>query len=186
MKLIKHTIRRQLPIRLIHNESGVVALEMTLILIPFILLFLFVAELCSVLYVSSSIDLAMAEGMRFTSSLSAPSMSAYKTAFSKKMEERIKILPLMVYNADNINFDVTYCHNLGDVAAGQCHQPNASLPSVDAEGKNIPDSGTPIAYYSIFYRYKPIFLPIPTKILHQTMSRNGVYVMEYTRVRKLS
>jgi tight adherence protein E len=165
------------------DKSGVVALEMTLVLIPFILLFLFVAELCSVLYVSVSIDLAMAEAMRYTSSSSAPSMGVYKTTFFNKMEERIKTLPLMVYDPADISFDVKYCNSRADIADGICVSATAALPTIGANGKPVPGTGTPAAYYSIAYKYNHLFFPIPTSVLHQAMSRNGIYIMENTRVR---
>ena len=162
------------------DKSGVVAIEMTLVLIPFILLFLFVAELCSVLYVSVSIDLAMAEAMRFASS---SNMSDYKRNFLEKMEDRVTELPLMIYKPENVNFDVKYCDNLQQIANGTCNGSSPSSPTLAADGSPIYGTGTPLAFYSVQYTYTPLFLPIPNSIVNPAMARNGIYVLENSRYR---
>lgn len=167
------------------DKSGVVAVEMTLVFIPFILLFLFIAELCSVLYVSVSIDLAMAEAMRFTSSSSSADMTEYKRTFLQKMQDRVTELPLMIYKAENVNFDVKYCESLEKIANGTCNSSSPSQPSLDADGEPIYGTGTPLAFYSVQYTYTPLFLPIPNSVVNPAMARNGIYIMETTRYRKV-
>lgn len=152
------------------DKSGAVIVEMTLALIPFVMLFLFIAELCSVLYISVSIDLAMAEAMRFTTASENPGVGTYRKIFTDKMEERIRKLPLLIYDVNKINFTTAYC-DLEQVANNTC---TASAPAAD----------TPLALYSIQYDYSPIFFPIPNMILHNGMSRKGIYVMENQRIRQ--
>lgn len=159
--------------RFAKDRSGVITLEMTLALIPFILMFLFIAELCSVLYISVSIDLAMAEAMRYTTASPNPSVGTYKKLFSDKMEERIKTLPLLIYDTNKIIFDTWYCTKLMEIANNTCNQ-------------SAPSANTPVAFYTIQYHYDPIFLPVPDMILNHGMNRKGIYVMENHRIRQQS
>lgn len=173
MSLKMPRIKLPLPRRFCKDNSGAVIVEMTMVLIPFILLFLFIAELCTILYVSVSIDLAMAEAMRFTTASENPSVGTYRTIFTGKMEERIKQLPMMIFKEDKISFTTTYC-NKEQVANNTC---TASSPA----------PGTPLALYTIDYSYEPIFFPIPNVIINSgSMSRKGIYVMETQRIRQQS
>ncbi|MGL9735662.1 MAG: TadE/TadG family type IV pilus assembly protein [Symbiopectobacterium sp.] len=65
------------------SSTGSAALEFSLIFIPFIMAFLFLAELCRVIYISSSLDFVLAESS-YRTSLRQPD-SDYKAYFTKAL-----------------------------------------------------------------------------------------------------
>lgn len=160
--------------RFYHDNSGLVLVQMTLIIVPFILLFLFIAELCTVLFVSVSIDLAMAEAMRYTSASAQSSLSSYRSTFIDRMSKGIQSMPLLTFDESNVTFDAKYCKNLEELADNSCSSTGAISGTVQY----------PVAIFSISYKHDPIFFPFPDTILKNSMNRTGIYVMENLRFRK--
>lgn len=149
--------------RFYRSTSGVMALEMVVVLVPFIFLFLFIAELCFVVYLSASIDLAMSESMRYASA--NMTSSEYRGIFLRKMQENVRFLPLLK-DDDKLTVEVTYCASIAEATAKTCSNVSAKKP---------------IAMYEIHYHYDPIFLPLPQKILEDGLNRMSVYVQEKER-----
>lgn len=144
-------------------KKGVIAVEFALVIIPYLLLFLLTAEVCRMFYVSSVINLSLAESSRYAANNRELS---YKESFINNYKKNLNSFPLLS-NANQLSFDVYYCRTIEDIIADKCTKNNKEKK--------------PLAIYHIDYHYKPVFFVLPNNYTNKIISRNLVYVQEYER-----
>lgn len=146
------------------EEKGSVAVEISLIFIPLIFIILLIFELCRIVYISSSLDLAVAEASRYAA-ISTMTEENYQTVFYDKLNKDIPLWPLLTKD-ENIYVDVNYCSTINDIIADNCN--------------NIADQKS-LAIYKVGYNYTLLFSILPTGSLNSYLQRTVVYVQEYQR-----
>lgn len=147
----------------VKEKKSVITVEFALIIIPYLLLFLLTAEICRMFYVSSVINLSLAESSRYAANNRELS---YKEAFINNYKKNLVSFPLLA-NANQISFDVYYCETIEDIISDKCITNNKDK--------------MPLAIYHIDYHYKPVFFILPNNYTNKIISRNLVYVQEYER-----
>lgn len=145
------------------EKKGAIAVEFALVLIPYLLLFLLTAEVCRMFYVSSVINLSLAESSRYAANNREIS---YKESFIKNYKKNLNSFPLLSNN-NQLSFDVYYCGTIEDIILDKCTKNNKNKK--------------PLAIYHIDYNYKPVFFILPNNYINKIISRNLVYVQEYER-----
>ncbi|VTR57431.1 Flp pilus assembly protein TadG [Serratia fonticola] len=100
------------------KEQGAVAVEISLIFFPFIFIILFMFEICRVIYISSALDLAVAEASRYAA-ISQISEVGYQKVFIDKLNKDIPLMPLLTADK-NIYVNVNYCSTIEDVIINNC------------------------------------------------------------------
>ncbi len=145
------------------NKKGIIAIEFSLIIIPFLSLFLLTAEICRMLYVASVINLSLAESSRYAANNKEIS---YKVAFIANLKKNLSNIPLIANN-NQISFNVSYCQSIESIIVENCTENN--------------ENNMPLAIYRITYHYKPIFFILPNNYTEKMISKSLVYVQEYER-----
>lgn len=148
------------------SSSGSATLEFSLIFIPFIMAFLFLAELCRVVYISSALDLVLAESS-YRTSLRDPD-SDYHAYFTKALNERLAIWPLFT-RKNTMSVSVQYCDDITALIEKSNH-----CSSTHAVGKQL-------ALYHVSIDYQPLFFLFPTVMVGQRLKRTVAYVQEFQR-----
>lgn len=148
------------------SSSGSAALEFSLLFIPFVMAFLFLAELCRVVYISSALDLILAESS-YRTSLRQPD-SDYHAYFTKAMNKRLGAWPLFTENIA-ISSSARYCNNINELIDNAKH-----CSSTHATGK-------PLALYLVNIDYQPLFFLFPAVIVEQQWKRKVAFVQEFQR-----
>lgn len=148
------------------SSTGSAALEFSLILIPFIMALLFLAELCRVVYISSALDLILAESS-YRTSLRQPD-SDYRAYFKKAFNERLDVWPLFTQK-NTIRVSAQYCNDIAALIENGKH-----CSSTHAVGK-------PLALYDVNIHYQPLFFIFPTVMVEQRWKRKIAFVQEFQR-----
>lgn len=151
---------------LYRSSSGNAALEFSLLFIPFVMAFLFLAELCRVIYISSALDLILAESS-YSTSLRQPG-SDYSAYFKKAFNERLAVWPLLTKNIV-MHVSTQYCYGITALIKNGKHC--SSTHSV----------GMPLALYHVNVGYQPLFFQFPTLMVEQRWRRKIVFVQEFQR-----
>lgn len=147
------------------RENGVASVEFAMVFIPFIISILFIAELCRVAYISSTLDLLLAESGHVASVSS--SASNYQQYFLREMNEKIRQKPLFSRGA-NIHLSIMYC---ADIEA---------LTSTDfSRCISEPPDNMPLAVYKISVDYRPLFFIFPRASIAHELSRRIVLIQEF-------
>ena len=149
-----------------NSNSGSTTIELSLVFIPFIMAMLFLAELCRVVYISSALDLILAESGYRTSLRS--SESDYKAFFAKELNNRLNTWTLFSKKI-KLNFSVLYCDSVGMLADHKSH-----CSSTNSVNK-------PLALYSVSVDYQPLFFIPPHSIINSQLNKKTVFVQEYQR-----
>ncbi|WP_140918317.1 TadE/TadG family type IV pilus assembly protein [Limnobaculum xujianqingii] len=163
---IMFAINKKVPATL-KEEKGAVAVEISLIFIPLIFIILLIFELCRIVYISSALDLAVAEASRYAA-ISTLTEEDYQAVFYRKLNTDIPFWPLLTRD-ENLYVDVNYCSTINDVITGNCD--------------NNPDQKS-LAIYNVGYHYTLLFSFMPTATLNSYLQRTVVYVQEYQRDNK--
>lgn len=148
------------------SSRGSAALEFSLLFIPFVMAFLFLAELCRVVYISSALDLILAESSYRTSLRQFD--SDYHAYFTKALNERLAVWPLFT-KKNTMSVSAQYCYNIEALIENDKH-----CSSTDAVGK-------PLALYHVNMHYQPLFFLFPTVMVEQQWKRKIVFVQEFQR-----
>ncbi|MGL9720945.1 TadE/TadG family type IV pilus assembly protein [Symbiopectobacterium sp.] len=148
------------------SSTGSAALEFSLIFIPFIMAFLFLAELCRVVYISSALDLILAESS-YRTSLRQPD-SDYHAYFTKALNKRLGVWPLFT-KENKISVSAQYCDDIAALIENGKH-----CSSTHAVGK-------PLALYHVNIHYQPLFFLFPTVMVEQRWKRKVAFVQEFQR-----
>ncbi|WP_080660659.1 TadE/TadG family type IV pilus assembly protein [Serratia fonticola] len=146
------------------KEQGAVAVEISLIFFPFIFIILFMFEICRVIYISSALDLAVAEASRYAA-ISQISEVGYQKVFIDKLNKDIPLMPLLTADK-NIYVNVNYCSTIEDVIINNCD-------SISNE--------KPLAIYTVGYNYTLLFDTFEMATLNSYLQRSVIYVQEYNR-----
>lgn len=148
------------------GERGVVAIEFAMVFLPFILSILFIAEMCRVVYLSSALDLILAESGQVASISLAP--ENYKKYFTKELNERMEHWPLLSRSVD-VDLSILYCDSIATIVhdTGGC-----SLTSA---------LNKPLALYKVSIDYQPLFFIFPRDITVRELSRRIAFVQEFQR-----
>lgn len=149
------------------KEDGAIAIELSLVLVPFLVSILFIIELCRVMYLSSALDLVLAESGRYISLKDG--VSEYSTEFERALDENVKFWPLLSTGNERIAVTVKQCKNISDIISLTC------ITGADSTGK-------PLAVYSFKYHYEPVFFFFGSSFFTSVFERNIVYVQEQNRV----
>lgn len=144
------------------SNSGTAAVEFALVIIPFLALFLFTAELCRIIFLSSVIDVTLAESSRYASYSGEDTQ--YETVFRSMLRDNLADWPLLG-SGEDVDINVKYCANIQAILNDKCN-------SVSTQ---------PLAIYSINYRYSSMFFIFPSYLTSQAVSRNVAFVQEYQR-----
>lgn len=147
------------------RDSGVASIEFSMVFIPFIMSILFVAELCRIVYLSSTLDLVLAESGHIASI--STSASNYEKYFSQEMNKRIKQKPLFSRDA-SVNVSILYCDSIDALTS-----PNFSSCIAG------PPDNMPLAIYSIRIDYNPLFFIFPRDVAVRELSRRIVLIQEF-------
>ncbi|WP_367272951.1 TadE/TadG family type IV pilus assembly protein [Candidatus Symbiopectobacterium sp.] len=148
------------------SSSGSSALEFSLLFIPFVMAFLFLAELCRVVYISSALDLILAESS-YRTSLRQPD-SDYHAYFTKALKKRLGVWPLFSRNIE-VHVSARYCDDVTALIENVKY-----CSSIHATGK-------PLALYHVNINYQPLFFLFPTVMVEQQWKRKVAFVQEFQR-----
>lgn len=149
-----------------NSNSGSTTIELSLIFIPFIMAMLFLVELCRVVYISSALDLILAESGYRTSLRS--SESDYKAFFTKELNNRLEAWPLFSKKI-KLNFSMRYCDNVGTLVDNNSH-----CSSTNSVRK-------PLVLYNVSVNYLPLFFIFPHNVIDRQLNKKAVFVQEYQR-----
>lgn len=159
-----HTLMRM--IKKIKGEDGAIAVELSLVIIPFLVSILFIIELCRVMYLTSALDVVLAESGRYISLDST--VTNHSEAFEQNIKTSARNWPLL-YSGSEISVTVKHCKNIPDLLSDSC----------------IPGATTTdhfLSVYSFKYNYHPVFFFFGTGFFSSIFERNIVYVQEPNRV----
>lgn len=151
---------------LVTNERGSALVEVAFVLIPFIVTILFIAELCRVTFISSSLDLVLAESGKISSM--SVSHDDYKNKFETEFKNRVMAWPLFSKNM-KIEQDITSCENLAALV-------NSGVLCSSSQHKN-----NALAVYTVKIDYSPVFFIFPLKMVNNELQRKIVLIQEFQR-----
>ncbi|GKX51702.1 TadE/TadG family type IV pilus assembly protein [Budvicia aquatica] len=148
------------------KEDGAIAIELSLVLIPFLVSIFFIIELCRVMYLSSALDLVLAESGRYISLKDG--VSEYSAEFERALDENVKFWPLL-YTGNKITVTVKQCKDISEIINFTCITGGASTDKS-------------LAIYSFKYNYEPVFFFFGSSFFTSVFERNIVYVQEQNRI----
>lgn len=151
----------------LNGEQGVAAIEFSMVFIPFIISILFIAEMCRVVFISSALDLILAESGHIAAITRKP--ENYQYYFNNEINKRMSKWPLISHEV-HVAISVTWCDNITAVI-------NHACTTTDARNK-------PLAFYNVTTDYKPLFFFFPSRIIMGELSRKILLVQEFQRDRK--
>ena len=143
-------------------DRGATAVEFSLVFIPFFASLLFIAEMCRVVYISSAIDLILAESAQMASLTTAA--ENYEPYFNAELNRRMKTWPLLSRNLETV-MTIRYCSGIEQAIAEQCSASNRE--------------GSPLALYHVQTAYQPMFFIFPTPLLNGELSRTVLLIQEF-------
>lgn len=148
------------------SSMGSTAIEFSFIFIPFIMAMLFFTELCRIVYISSALDLILAES-GYRASLNT-SKSGYKEIFFDDLHDRLVEWPLFSKGI-TLNLSMLHCDSVTMLVdeRGKCSSTNVK--------------GKPLALYNVNVNYQPLFFMFPIKMVERKLSRKVVFVQEFQR-----
>lgn len=149
------------------SSYGAASIEFSLVLVPFLASLLFIMELCRIMYLTSAIDLVLAESARYTSL--EPSTTDYTQNFNKMLNDNIVLWPLLA-SGQSVDVSVYHCEKVTDLRSIM-----SSCTVDDTAGKKI------LAMYSITYHYKPLFFIFSAGYFDSLLSRKVIYIQEAKR-----
>lgn len=151
-------------LRFMHGDSATAAIEFSLILIPFMTSIMFIAEICRVIYISSSVDLILSESAWKTSILQKP--ENYEWYFNQELNARIAQWPLLPREV-KATVRIKYCDSTNQIITGSC---------VNNDG-----TSKPLAIYNVKIGYTPLFFILPASMPFGEMKRSTLLVQESQR-----
>ncbi|RKS87728.1 tight adherence protein E [Orbus hercynius] len=148
------------------NRSGVTSIEFAIVIVPFLLVLLFLIELCRFIALSAVFDLSVAEAGRLVSRQRLNN-ETYLSLFNKKIHDSNSTFMWLFFDEvtkNDINIHITYCENLSDISANLCNN----------------DSSKKIAIYNINYLGANSIFAVGLKYFSGTeLSSSLVYVQEH-------
>ncbi|HDG9831211.1 TadE family protein [Raoultella ornithinolytica] len=158
-KKVKNGLRHYLS-----AEHGVAAMEFSMVFIPFIISILFIAEMCRVVFISSALDLIIAESGHIAAITRAP--ENYQQYFNAEINKRMADWPL-ISREIHVELSVSWCDSISAVI-------NHTCTTMDARNK-------PLAFYKVTTDYQPLFFFFPSQSVIRELSRRILLVQEFQR-----
>ncbi|MDM2843536.1 pilus assembly protein [Citrobacter sp. Cpo090] len=152
-------------IKKMRGEDGAIAVELSLVIIPFLVSILFIIELCRVMYLSSALDVVLAESGRYISLDST--VTDHSTAFEQNIKNNASHWPLL-FSGSEISVKVKHCKNIADILKDSCVTGTTTADHL-------------LSVYSFRYSYQPVFFFFGTGFFSSIFERNIVYVQEPNR-----
>ncbi|AHM72024.1 TadE/TadG family type IV pilus assembly protein [Yersinia hibernica] len=149
-------------LRFFHSNRGSIAIDFSLIIILFIFMLLFSAEIARLLYISASLDLAVSEAAKSAKNKERSDNNSYSSILRQRLISHQGVLGSFI-TEDNLSIsNVLFSRNIPGVI------------NRDISGDNT----YPLATYSISYLYQPAFFPISSLWASSLLSREVVFVQE--------
>ncbi len=145
----------------ISETRAVTAIEFSVVFIPFFASILFIAEMCRVSYISSAVDLILAESAQSA----AQSQGNFQNFFNRELAGRINRWPLFGKDVE-VTVAVNFCRNISEVLAGTCSG----------------SANNPLALYSVNVKYSTLFMMFTPLLPTIDLTRNVLLVQESHRV----
>ncbi|HHG8774040.1 TPA: TadE/TadG family type IV pilus assembly protein [Raoultella planticola] len=146
------------------GEQGVAAIEFSMVFIPFIISILFIAEMCRVVFISSALDLIIAESGHIAAITRVP--ENYQHYFNDEINKRMADWPLISRDV-HVELSVAWCDDISAVIRHAC-------TATDARSK-------PLAFYQVTTDYQPLFFFFPSQSIIRELSRKILLVQEFQR-----
>jgi tight adherence protein E len=150
------------------SASGVTSVEFAVSFSVFIVVLLFLFEICRFIALASTLDLSLAEAGRLASRNKLTS-TTYLELMNKHIRDKNKTFTWFFFKEASMNeltLSIKYCDGLGDVIGNRCSA----------------NSDKRIAIYNIGYRYSTLFLPLPSGVLNDiAMNNHIIYVQEHAK-----
>ncbi|AJI94107.1 tadE-like family protein [Yersinia ruckeri] len=151
--------------RLRDDSKGSAVLELTLGIIPILLLLMTIAEVSRFIYISNILDLAISNAAKKAKNTKASNQSDYHQIFAESLNQQIGSFGYLITTNNNFILEVQFSDSLSDLIADNYH--------------NAGDH--PIGKYRLNYSYQPIFIPISSAWANSLLSREVIFVQEYER-----
>lgn len=158
-KKIKNILRHYLC-----SEQGIAAIEFSMVFIPFIISILFIAEMCRVVFISSALDLIIAESGHIAAITRVP--ENYQHYFNEEVNKRMADWPLISRDV-RVELSVSWCDNISAVI-------NHACTTADVSSK-------PLAFYQVTTDYQPLFFFFPSQSVIRELSRKILLIQEFQR-----
>lgn len=151
-------------LKFMYGGSATAAIEFSLILIPFMTTIMFIAEICRVIYISSSVDLILSESAWKASISQNP--ENYERYFNQVLNARIAQWPLLSREV-KATVSIKYCDSINQIITGSCVNNNGT--------------SKPLAIYNVKIFYTPLFFIIPASMIFGEIKRSILLVQESQR-----
>lgn len=135
-----------------------------MVFIPFIMSILFIAEMSRVVFISSALDLIIAESGHIASITRVP--ENYQRYFNEEINRRMTTWPLISRDV-HVVVSVTWCDNIASVINRSCSSGNPL--------------NKPLAIYRVATDYQPLFFIFPIQNIVRELSRKVLFVQEFQR-----
>lgn len=153
------------------TERGVAAIEFALVFAPFMMSVLFIIEICRMVFVSSAVDMIIAESGNIAAVTTTP--DKYYKYFNDEMNKRMQDWPL-ISNDVIVKVSLASCKDIDAVIDNKCST------------SGTPGSSDGLAFYSMQADYKPLFYFFPTSSAEKILSRRILLVQEHQLDREKS
>ncbi|WP_034916613.1 TadE/TadG family type IV pilus assembly protein [Erwinia sp. 9145] len=154
------------------DKKGIAAIEFSLVIIVFIFFTFFIFEISRYMFVSSAIDLTLAESARITSSR-LQKKADYAAIFHHVVAEQSRLWSTFI-DGGNYHVTILYCHSIAQAVNGECNKNEAA--------------GKALAIYQVQYDYQPLLFNGAVagsekliSALKSSLTRRLVLVQEYER-----
>ncbi len=149
-----------------HSERGLLSVEFALTFIPFLLMFLLMAEVARLSYISAVLNLAVSEAGK--TAKNSPSGTAYADLFRQRLEDNSGKLWHFITRADALKSQVKFSSGIDQLIA-------------DITNNSGSDSASnhPLARYRLEYKYHPMFFPIPPGFTDPFLRKEVIFVQEH-------
>ncbi|WP_145583733.1 TadE/TadG family type IV pilus assembly protein [Yersinia thracica] len=145
-----------------HENRGSTTIEFSIILILFLFMLLFSAEIARLLYISANLDLAVSEATKSAKNKDRNNNSSYNSVLRRKLISHHGILGSFIIDDNTLSSNVLFSESISDII-----------------NNDTSDNNTlPLAKYSVRYLYRPVFFPIPSYLSTIFLSREVIFVQE--------
>ena len=140
------------------SNEGSVTIDFTVVFVLFLLTLLSCAEIGRLLYISASLDLAVSEAVKSTKNREGGNSAVLR----QSLNAQNGILGDFITNNNVINTTVEFSNSISDLIS-QIYSSSET---------------SPLAKYTVFYTYQPLFFLIPSHWANIQLSREVIFVQE--------
>ncbi|WP_145524375.1 TadE/TadG family type IV pilus assembly protein [Yersinia vastinensis] len=144
------------------QNNGSITIEYAILFTLFIFMLLASAEISRLLYISSSLDLAISEAAKSAKNKKSNDNSSYLSVLKQNLVKQKGMLGIFITKDNQVGARIFFYQNLSDII------------------NNNPSDNTrsPLAKYTVSYLYHPIFFPFSTHWSKTLLSREVIFVQE--------